>query len=43
MHNDIAMNIIYDCVILLWVVWNKNKNNFMFDQSGLENTLFIFV
>ncbi len=40
MHNDIAMPIY---VILLWVVWNKNKNKFMFDQSGLENTfLFIF-
>ncbi len=24
-------------VILLWVVWNKKKNKFMFDQSGLEN------
>ncbi len=29
--------------ILLWVVWNKNKNKFMFDQSGLENTFVVFV
>ncbi len=51
MHNDIAMNILPLCilcsmpnyVILLWVVWNKNKNKFMFDQSGLENTFVVFV
>ncbi len=37
MHNDVAMNIFYDVffalcliMILLWVVWNKNKNKFMF-------------
>ncbi len=30
-------------VILLWVVLNKNKNNFMCDQSGLENTCVVFV
>ncbi len=42
MHNDVAMNLlcitmpIY--VILLWVVWDKNKNKFVFDQSGLKNT-----
>ncbi len=43
MHNDVAMNhfyyvfsALYLIMILLWVVWNKNK--FMFDQSGLENT-----
>ncbi len=42
-HNDVAMNIFYYAfsalcliVILLWVVWNKDK--FIFDQSGLENT-----
>ncbi len=48
MHNDVAMNL-FDNVfsalcliaILLWIVCNKNKNKFMFDQSGLENT-FIF-
>ncbi len=49
-HNDVAMNIFYyfllcilwsmpNCVILLWVVWNKNKNKWVFDQSELENTL----
>ncbi len=32
-----------NCVILLCVVWNKNKNKFMFDQSGLENTIVVFV
>ncbi len=38
MHNDIAMNRFYYVfsalcliMILLWVVCNKNKNNFMFD------------
>ncbi len=30
-------------VILLWVVWNKNKNKFMFDQSGQQNRLVVFV
>ncbi len=44
MHNDVAMDIYFllciiysmsHCVILLWVLWNKNKNKFMFDQSGL--------
>ncbi len=50
MHNDVDMNIFYYifsalCVImiLLWVVYNKNKNKFMFDQSGLENTFVVFV
>ncbi len=45
MHNDVAMNFFYyvfyalgPTMILLWVVWNKNKNNFMFDQSWLEKT-----
>ncbi len=45
MHNDIAMNIFYYVfsalcliVILLWVVCNINKNKFMLDHSGLENT-----
>ncbi len=32
-----------NCVILLWVVWDKDKNKFMFDQSGLENTFVVFV
>ncbi len=50
MHNDIAMNLFYYvfstlCLIMisLWVVWNKNMNKFMFDQSGLENTFVVFV
>ncbi len=52
MSNDIAMNLFYytcilcsmpNCVILLWIVWNKNKNKFMFDQSGLENTFVVFI
>ncbi len=30
-------------VILLWVVWNKSMNKFMFYQSGLENTFVVFV
>ncbi len=30
-------------MVLLWIVWNKNKNKFMFDQSGLENTFVVFV
>ncbi len=46
LHNNISMNIFYYvfsalCLIVLFyygVVWNKNKNKFMFDQSGLENT-----
>ncbi len=51
MHNDVAMNLFYyafsacsipNCVILLWLVWNKNKNKFMFDQSGLEITFLSF-
>ncbi len=50
-HNDIAMNLFLlsilcsmpNCVILLCVVWNKNKNKIMFDQSGLENTFVVFV
>ncbi len=50
MHNDIVMNLFYYVLsalylitILLWVVWNKNKNKLMFDQSGLENTFVVFV
>ncbi len=31
------------CVILFCIVWNKNKNKFVFDQSGLENTFIVFV
>ncbi len=49
MDNDVAMNLFYYVVfalclimIVLWVVCNK-KNNFMFDQSGLENTFVVFV
>ncbi len=50
MHNDVAINLFY-CVfsalclimILLWVVCNKNKNNFMFGLSGFENTFVVFV
>ncbi len=49
MHNDVAMNLFYYIfstlsliTILLWVVCNKNKNKFMFDQSGLENTFVVF-
>ncbi len=49
MHNDDAMNLFYYVfsalcliMILLWVVCNKNKNKFMFDQSGLENTIRCF-
>ncbi len=29
-------------VILLLVVWNKNKNKFVFDQSELENIFIVF-
>ncbi len=50
MHNDVAMNLfyyvfsaLYLIMILLWVVWNKNKNKFMVNQSGLENTFVVFV
>ncbi len=49
MNNDVAMNIFYYVFsalpnyVLLWVVCNKNKNKFMFDQSGLENTFCVFV
>ncbi len=50
MFNDVAMNLFYYVfsalcliMILLWVVWNKNKKQFMFDQSGLENTFVLFV
>ncbi len=49
MHNGVAMNLfllyitmsIY--VILLWVVWDKNKNMSLFDQSGMENTFVLFL
>ncbi len=48
MHNDIAMNrfwyvfsVLCLIMILLWVV--SNKNMFMFDQSGMENTFVVFV
>ncbi len=41
MHNDVAMNLFYNVfsalyliMILLWVVWNKKKNKFMFDRSA---------
>ncbi len=42
MYNDIDMNMFYYIfslcliMILLWLVWNKNKNKFMLDQSGLR-------
>ncbi len=50
-YDVIMSNDLYNCVlsalcliiILLWVVWNKNKNNFMFDQSWPENTFVVFV
>ncbi len=48
-HNDVAMNLFYYVfsalcliMILLWVVCNKNKNRFMFDHSGLENTFVVY-
>ncbi len=39
MHNDLCyeplliciLSCMPNCVILVWVVWNKNKNKFMFD------------
>ncbi len=46
MHNDVAMNLFYYVllllcvpiyVILLWVVWNKKKNKYLFDQSAGEH------
>ncbi len=50
MHNDVAMNHFYYVffalcliMILFGVVCNKNKNKFMFDQSGLENPFVVFV
>ncbi len=50
MHNGVAMNLSYYvfsaiCLIMivLWVIWNKIKNKFMFDQSGLKNTFLVFV
>ncbi len=49
MYNNVAMKHFY-CVlsalclimILLRVLWNKNKNMFIFYQSGLENKFIIF-
>ncbi len=32
-----------NCVILLWVVWNKNNYKVMFDQSEFENAFVVFV
>ncbi len=50
MHNDVAMNLfffvfstLYLIMILLWVICNKSKNKFVFDQSELENTFIVFV
>ncbi len=50
MHNNVTMNLSYYVfsalcliMILLWVVCNKNKKKFIFDQSGLENTFVVFV
>ncbi len=41
MHRGIAMDLFYYVfsalcliIILIWEVWNKNKNKFIFDQSG---------
>ncbi len=49
MHNDIAMNLFYYVfsvlcliMILLWVVCNKTRTKFMFDQSRLKNTSVVF-
>ncbi len=49
-HNGVVMNLFFYVfsalcliIILLWVVCNKNKNKFMFDQSGLENTWVVFL
>ncbi len=49
MPNEVAMNLfyyvfsaLYLIMILLWIVCDKNKNKFMFDQSGLENTFIVF-
>ncbi len=48
--NDVAVNLFcYVCfplcliIILLWLVYNKSKNKFMFDRSVLENTFIVFV
>ncbi len=51
MHNGIAMNLYFYhiCIImpmyiiLLWVVCSKNKNKFVFDQSGFESIFIDFV
>ncbi len=47
---DVAMNLFHYVLsalclimILLWVVCNKNKNKFMFDQFVFENTFVIYV
>ncbi len=49
MYDDVAMNLFYYVfyslclfMILFWVVWNKNKNKFMFEKSGLEKTFCCF-
>ncbi len=46
MHNDLAMDLFYYVffarwliMILLWVVCNKNKNKFMFDQSWTSTAI----
>ncbi len=48
MHNDVAMNLFYYVfsalcliILLLWVVWNKNKNKLCL--ISLENTFVVFV
>ncbi len=46
MHNDFAKNLFFmyslpNCLILLCVVWNKNKSKIMFDQSELKNTFIV--
>ncbi len=42
MYNDVDMNLFVPCIILLWILWNKNKNKFYFDQSVLENRVIVF-
>ncbi len=50
MHNNVDMNLfyyvfsaLYLIMIVVWVVYNKNKNKLIFYQSGLENTFVVFV
>ncbi len=51
MGNDVARDahceIVVFSLVSKWdeklVVWNKNKNKFIFNQSRLENTFVVFV